>query len=280
MNPAFNWIGPAYFSAIGTPLIAGREFTLRDAENAPKVAIINQTMARYFFGKENPLGRHLWRGSKGTIPIEIVGVVRDAKYQTLREDTLRTVYLPIQQDDTIENCTFFVRSASDGPGRGTAIRSAVAGLDPNLPVYNLESMQGQINESIYTDRIVAVLSLFFGGLATLLAAIGLYGVMAYNVARRTREIGVRMALGAERGTVLWLVMREVAMLAGIGIAIALPAAYAVGRALNAQLFGVPPADFAVLIGSAVFLAVIATLAGYLPALRATRIDPLIALRYE
>jgi hypothetical protein len=278
MNPHTNWIGPGYFSAMGIPLIAGREFTRRDAFKAPPVALINETMARYFFGKENPLGRHAGFGKD--LNIEIVGVVRDGKYRTLREETKRTMYLPWMQDSTIEDMTFFVRAADDEKSLGGALRGAVAALDPNLPVYGLKTMQAEIDDSIYIDRMIAALSSFFGGLATLLAAIGLYGVMAYSVARRTREIGLRMALGAERGHVVWLVMREVTLLAGIGIAVALPVAYGLGRAVNSQLYGVQPADFGVLAGGTVLLALVAGVAGYVPARRASRVDPLVALRYE
>ncbi len=278
MSPHTNWIGPGYFSAMGIPLIAGREFTRRDAFKAPPVAVINETMARYFFGKENPLGRHAGFGKD--LNIEIVGVVRDGKYRTLREETKRTMYLPWMQDSTIEDMTFFVRAAGDEKSLGGALRGAVAALDPNLPVYGLKTMQTEIDDSIYIDRMIAALSSFFGGLATLLAAIGLYGVMAYSVARRTREIGVRMALGAERGHVVWLVMREVTLLAGIGIAVALPVAYGLGRAVNSQLYGVQPADFGVLAGGTVLLALVAAMAGYVPARRASRVDPLVALRYE
>ncbi|HWZ29731.1 MAG TPA: ABC transporter permease [Bryobacteraceae bacterium] len=280
MNPYTNDVGPGYFSAMGIPLIAGREFTRADASGAPTVAIINEKMAQYFFGKESALGRRFGFGRDKTTSIEIVGVVKNSKYDNLREEMTRTVYLPWAQDDRIEQMTFYVRSSQHAGGIGSALRGAVAALDANLPVYDLATVETGIANSIYIDRMIAALSTFFGALATLLAAIGLYGVMAYNVARRTREIGLRMALGAERGSVLWLVMKEVALLAGVGIAVALPAAYAVGRAVNSQLYGVPPADFAVLAGGALLLALVAAVAGYFPALRATRVDPLVALRYE
>jgi ABC-type antimicrobial peptide transport system permease subunit len=190
------------------------------------------------------------------------------------------MYTPWAQDPTIDSMTFFLRTAGTESSLGAALRGTVAGFDPNLPVYDLKTMQTEIDDSIYIDRMIAALSSFFGGLATLLAAIGLYGVMAYNVARRTREIGLRMALGAERGHVVWLVMREVTLLAGVGIAVALPIAYGLGRAVNSQLYGVQPADFGVLAGGMVLLALVAALAGYVPARRASRVDPLVALRYE
>jgi predicted permease len=279
MNPYVNWIGPGYFSVAGIPLVAGREFT-REDRGGRQVAVINETMAHYFFGNGSAIGRHLGFGKDKAPVVEIVGVVRDGKYEDLREKVIRTVYVPWTQDDGIDSMSFFVRSAGDGVALGSEIRGSVAALDRNLPVYALKTVRAEIDESIYTDRMIAALSSFFGGLATLLAAIGLYGVMAYSVTRRTREIGLRMALGAERGHVIWLVMREVVMLAGIGIAVALPIAYGLGRAVNSQLYGMPPADFAVLAGGAVLLAMVAGLAGYVPAWRASRVDPLVALRYE
>ncbi len=275
MNPYVNDVGAGYFSAMGIPLIAGREFTLADGSTAPKVAVINQTMARYFFGDANPLGRHLGFGASKTLDVEIVGVVRDGKYVDLREKTVRTMYVPWTQDKTIEQMTFFVRSTGPVPAQ-----AAVAALDPDMPVYAVETTEAHIADSIYIDRMIATLSSFFGGLATLLAAVGLYGVMAYSVARRTREIGVRMALGARRGDVLWMVFRHTALLAGIGIAVALPLSFGLGRAIQSQLYGVSPADFRVIAASAVLLAFVAAAAGYFPALRATRVDPLTALRHE
>jgi len=279
MNPYTNWVGPGYFSAAGIPLVAGREFTRADS-GSHKVGVINQTMAQFFFGGRSPLGMHFGFGAGKTPDVEIVGVVRDGKYADLREKVFRTVFVPWAQDQGIDSMSFFVRTVGDEISLGGALRGAVAALDSNLPVYGLKTMQAEIDDSIYIDRMIAALSSFFGALATLLAAIGLYGVMAYSVARRTREIGLRMALGAERGHVVWLVMREVTLLAGIGITVALPIAYGLGRAVNSQLYGVQPADFGVLAGGTVLLALVAGVAGYVPARRASRVDPLIALRYE
>jgi len=275
MNPLMNWIGPGYFSGMGIPLVAGREFTPADGTAAPKVAIVNQTMAHYFFGDRNPLGRHVGYNGSKTPDVEIVGVVRDSKYLDLREKIDRTMFVPWTQDKTIEQMTFFVRSAQPVPAQ-----AAVAAIDPDLPVYGVETTESRIADSIYIDRMIATLSSFFGALATLLAAVGLYGVMAYSVARRTREIGVRMALGARRGDVLWMVLRHTALLAGIGIALALPLTFGLGRAIQSQLYGVSPADFRVIAVSAILLALVSAAAGYFPALRATRVDPLTALRHE
>jgi predicted permease len=280
MNPYINWVGPGYFSAMGIPLVAGREFTRRDDMGAPKVVVINESMARTFFGQRSPLGMHIGRGRGKDLDIEIVGVVKDGKYSNLREKVFRTVYYPWTQDQKLDSMTFFLRAAGNDGGLGGAVRGSVAGFDANLPIYDLKTMEAGIDESLFIDRMIAALSSFFGALATLLAAIGLYGVMAYSVARRTREIGLRMALGAERGHVVWLVMREVTLLAGIGIAVALPVAYGLGRAVNSQLYGVQPADFGVLAGGTVLLALVAGVAGYVPARRASRVDPLVALRYE
>jgi ABC-type antimicrobial peptide transport system permease subunit len=185
------------------------------------------------------------------------------------------MYVPWMQDKSTEQMTFFVRSA--GP---VAPQATVAALDPNLPVYAVETTEAHIADSIYIDRMIATLSSFFGALATLLAAVGLYGVMAYSVARRTREIGVRMALGARRQDVLWMVLRHTALLAGIGIALALPLSLGLGRAIRSQLYGVSPADFRVIAASAILLAIVSAAAGYFPALRATRVDPSTALRHE
>ena len=185
------------------------------------------------------------------------------------------MYVPWTQDKTIEQMTYFVRSS--GP---VGAQAAVAALDPDMPVYDLQTTEAHIADSIYIDRMIATLSSFFGALATLLAAIGLYGVIAYSVARRTREIGVRMALGARRQDVLWMVLRQTAILAGIGIALALPLSIGLGRAIQSQLYGVSPADFRVIAGSAILLAIVSATAGYFPALRAARSHSLTALRHE
>ncbi|MGH9612369.1 MAG: ABC transporter permease, partial [Bryobacteraceae bacterium] len=287
MNIEFNWVGPAYFSTMGIPLISGRGIARSDGPDAPKVAVINETFARHFFGRDNPLGRLFCFGAGNVKPdIEIVGVVKDAKYSRLREKPMRFIYLPYVQKPskyaqaTFGQTTFYIRTTQDPIQTASTLRARVHDLDSSLPVLDMKTMEQQIDESIFLDRFIAALSAAFGALATLLAAIGLYGVMAYIVARRTREIGIRMALGADRRNVLSLVMKEVAMMAAIGIAIAVPVSFLVARTIRSQLYGVPGNDPLILICSAAGVALIALLAGYVPALRATRVDPLVALRYE
>ena len=280
MNPGVNGVGPGFFATMGQPLLAGREFTVKDVAGAPKVAIINETMSQYFFGKDNPLGRHIGWGRNDAADIEIVGVVKDSKTTTLRQEARRFVYVPYMQEAEISQMTFYVRARSDASGIGASVRQTAQRIDPNLPIFDMKTMAVVMDESLFVERLVAALSVAFGGLATLLAAIGLYGVMSYSVARRTREIGIRMALGAERKSVLWLVLREVALMVLAGVAIGLPIAVALSRVVQSQLFALSAYDPIALAGAAVLLTTVALVAGYLPARRATRVDPMLALRYE
>jgi len=280
LNPYVNGVGPDYFGTIQQPLVAGREFTMKDAATAPRVAIINETMARYFFGTSNPLGRHLGWGRDSGTPIEIVGVARDSKMATLRQEPKRFVYIPYAQETELGEMTFYVRARGEATSLTASIRDAARHVDPNLPLFNLKAMTTVVDESLFVERMVAALSLAFGGLATLLAAIGLYGVMSYSVARRTREIGIRMALGAERASVLWLVLREVSLMVSLGVAIGVPLTLVLSHLVQSQLFELSSHDPTALFASATILATVALLAGYLPARRATRVDPMVALRYE
>jgi predicted permease len=279
MNPDINSVGPQYFATMRQPLVAGREFTDRDVEGAPKVAIVNEALARYFFGGGSPIGRRLGFRRNGA-DLEIVGIVKDFKNTNLREEPKRFVFMPFAQTDELNEMTFYVRARGDGAAITTAVRAAVQQVDANLPIYGMKLMTTQVDESLFIERMVAGLSVAFGVLATLLAAIGLYGVMSYSVARRTREIGIRMALGAERRSVLWLVLREVALLVALGVGIGVPVAIASGRLVQSQLFELSATDPIALAIATALLACVALVAGYLPARRATRVDPMLALRYE
>ena len=280
MNPNFDGVGPRYFSTMGVSLVRGREFTERDVKGAPPVAIINETMAKYFFGDTDPIGRRFGVGGGPPTSIEIVGVVKDVRSLALRDTPPRYAYIPYMQDDSLTQLTFYVRAAGGEAHVFDAVRQTVRRLDANLPVFDVKSMEAQVAESLFVERMVAALSVAFGGLATLLAAIGLYGVMSYAVARRTREIGIRMALGAEPRGVLWLVLKEVALLSAFGVTVGLLTAYFAARRVESQLFGLAPNDPVTLVSAVALLLTVALVAGFVPARRATRIDPLLALRTE
>jgi predicted permease len=277
-----NRVGPRFFGTLGMPLLLGRDFDSRDNENSPKVAVVNETMAHYFFGNENPIGRRFgWGDSKDRKDFEIVGVVKDAKYMNLREKTPRTAYVYCFQDtENLEWTNFAVRAAGTPNAILSQIRSEIQAMDKSLTISALRTLDEQINDSLRQERLVATLSSLFGLLALGLASIGLYGVMSYAVARRTNEIGIRMALGAQQRDVLWLVARETLWLVLIGLAIGLPAALVAARLISSRLFGLTPTDPLTITLATALLAVVARLAGYLPARRASRVDPMVALRCE
>jgi predicted permease len=282
MNPNVNHVSPGFFKALGIPMFAGRDFTTRDAMNAPKVVVVNEKFARHYFGERSAVGRHIGLGGDpGTkTDIEIIGVVRDTKYTTMRADVPRQVYFPYLQNDWASQMTVYVRTSLSSAEMFPRMRAAVRKIDANLPVYQLKTEERQRDDSLAVERLAASLSGAFGVLATVLAAVGLYGVMAFLVTRRTREIGIRMALGAAAGNVIWLVMREVLLLAGIGIIVGVPAALALTRLLANQLYNVAPNNPATVIAATLGIIVIAALSGYVPALRAARVDPVAAIRSE
>lgn len=279
INPEVNAVGPDYFRTLGIPLVAGRDFTAADGPGAPKVAIVNEKMAQYFWGKESPIGRRFSFGRLNEPDIEVVGIVRDGKQASLKDEVARLVYIPYAQDEELGGLTGFVRSERSEVS-GAALRRAVTEIDAAVPVFEVRTMERVADESLFFDRMVAMLSAGFGALATLLAAIGLYGVMSYAVARRRREIGLRMALGAEPRSVVWSVMKEVSSLTVIGIGVGVPASIAVSRLVQSQLFGVAAGDPATVAAASFLLLAVALLAGYVPAGQATRIDPVRALRAE
>jgi predicted permease len=280
MSPCFDAVGPGYFQTLGIPLVTGREFTARDRAGAPRVAVVNDVFANSYFHNESPIGHRFGLGRGARADIEIVGVVRGARYSRVDEKIPSEFYLAFAQDPNPSSLVVYARTAGDPKTVFAALRREASSLDPSLPITSLRTMEDQIDESLYAQRAMAALSAFFGILATLLAAIGLYGVMAYTVTRRTREIGIRLALGAGRASLLKLVLLEVALLTAAGVAIAIPVALAVTRLVRSELYGIVPNDPLSIAAAALVLASVALLAGYIPAERATRVDPLTALRYE
>jgi predicted permease len=276
-----NAVGPDYFRTLGIGLAAGREFTPQDTANGRKVAIVSQGFARYLFEAANPVGRHIVIGSSDT-DAEIVGVVRDSRYSSVREDPPRFLYLPFSQggSDFTRQACYFVRVQGSEQSAMAAVRGIVKQLDANLPIDRLTSMSTVIDDSIYRERLLATLAIAFGMLAGVLAAVGLYGIVSYAVARRTREFGIRLVLGAVPATVLALVTREVAVLVGIGIAVGLPAAWALARFAESQFYGVHANDPWILAGATLLIAAVAAAAALAPARRAMRIAPVEAIRHE
>ena len=281
-NVSFNAVGSAHFRAIGVPLLAGREFTDADNINAPKVAIVNETFARRFNLGANPVGKRMGIGSSDTVPlnIEIVGLVRDMKYANVKRDVPPVYFMPHRQQGQVSSLYFYVRTASDPNTMLRSMRQLVQRLDPMLPVENLRTMPEEVRINTFEDRMITTLAGSFALLATLLASIGLYGVLAYSIAQRTREIGVRMALGASAADVRLLVLRQVGLMTVIGGVIGLAGALALGRGAQSMLYKMSGADPSVMMVSVVFLTLVALAAGYVPALRASRVSPMQALRYE
>ena len=297
MNPWTLDVGARFFETLGIPVRQGRAFTDRDAAGGPPVAIVNESFARYFFGDANPIGRRIgFSAQNDPARMEIVGVVKDTAYSQVRpgengpdDDGFRrplhgmprVLYTPYRQSDSLSHMTFYVRAAAAAaPSVPALVREAVQRVDRTLPLQRLTTLTDTVTRSLAVEHMLAWLSLIFGALATTLAAVGLYGVMSYTVARRTREIGIRIALGAERRDVLGLVLGEVGVLTGAGIVLGLPGAYLVGRAAESQLFGLTPLDPVSLVAAAVLLASVGFAAGYLPARRAAGTAPVLALRAD
>jgi predicted permease len=274
-------VGPEYFRTIETPVMLGRDFTSADRAGAPKVAAVNKTAAHFYFGDINPIGRRVsmpgYRGDSSWL--EIVAVVEDAKYHDLRERAIPMVYIPLFQSPE-SGVTFEVRTGIPPSNATTAMIDAVKATDGRLPVFGIKTLSNQLDESLLQERLVASLSSAFGALALLLAGVGLYGLMAYAVNRRTNEIGIRMALGARPFEIAGMMLRETLLLVGLGLAIGIPAAIVASRLIASELYGLKPDDASTMALAILVTAGIAALAGYLPALRASRVDPMIALRYE
>jgi predicted permease len=276
----FNAVAPSYFKAIGTPLLEGREFNERDTMTAAKVAIVNERFARYYFGGKSPLGRHV---TSVGVTYEIVGVARDAKYRSLRDEVIRTIYTSwMQRDDTQPGSFSYIAQVKAGDPMRLAplLEKLVREADPVLRLRKVETYNRLIDESIVTERIMATLGGFFGALALMVACLGIFGVLAFQVSRRVNEIGVRMALGASRSGIVTLVLRDVLVMLAVGCAVGTLGSLALTGLTRKMLFGVTPTEPGVFATAAMVLGAAAFIAGWLPARRASRIDPMVALRHE
>ena len=276
-------VGPRFFETMGIGLLLGREFTLGDAETSSRVAIISESMARKYFPDENPLGRRFgFDGAKSSGDIEIVGVVKDIKHRIGEAETQEAAWIPYTQapPDMYGQMTLLARTAGASASIAPAIRAEVKSIDKNLPLGNVESEAAELDDYLGGWRSMGTLLSFFSGLALLLAALGLYGAMSYLVQRRTKELGIRLALGAEKRRLLWMVLREALLLVAAGVMAGVPIAWAASRLISGMLFGVKATDPATFATAVLLMSATALLAAYLPAQRAARVDPILALRYE
>jgi predicted permease len=281
---SFEWehITPGYFAVLRLPVLAGRVFSDQDGPNTAKVVVVNESFVRKFYGNpEQAIGRTFSeRGSKGKEPRLIVGVVKDAKHFSLHDQPAPIFYSPIFQDEAPNAAAVYVRTMQAPEDAASTVRAALNSIDSKLVIDSLQSMQAQIDGTLTSERMLSFLASGFGIVALFVTAIGLYGVLAYSIAQRTREIGIRMALGATRGSVVKMVMREVLLLTGFSIAVAMPLSLVLGTLVKSQLFGVSDRDPATLLLVTVAMGTVALLAAWGPAHRATRVQPITALRYE
>jgi predicted permease len=274
-----NEINAGYFKTMGVPLMAGREFTAADVSGAAKVAIVNEAFAKKFNLGRDAVGKHMSTGGT-TLDIEIVGLVQNAKYSQVKQQVPPIYFLPFRQATRVGNLTLYVRSGIDPAQMLRQIPPTIARLDANLPVENLKTLPDQVRQNVFLDRMISTLSAAFALLATLLAAVGLYGVLAYTVSQRTREIGLRMALGADGARVRGMVLKQVMTMTLVGGLIGIAAAIGIGMSASSLLFQLQGYDPFVIAAACVVLSIVAFGAGYIPAHRASRVDPMLALRYE
>lgn len=279
-NSSYNEVGPGYFKTLGVPLLSGREFTASDVAGSAKVAIVNEQFAKKFNLGRDAVGKRMALGNGPDLDIEIVGLAQNAKYSEVRDEIPPVFFLPYRQVERVSDATFYVRTMGDPSPTVGAIRPFVRGIDSDLPVEELRTLPQQVSENVFQDRIVSILAASFAGLATILAAVGLYGVLAYTVSQRTREFGLRMALGAAPSRVRTLVMKQVFWMTAVGGVLGVIGAGFVGRQMASLLFEMEGHDPMALGSAAVVLGLVALAAGFVPALRASRLDPMKALRFE
>ncbi len=283
-NTSYAMVGSTFFETMEIPIVAGRAIDKRDVEGAPVAAVVNQVFAQKYFPGQNPVGRHFGLGgTNNSTDLEIVGVARTARYNSLKREIPPVTYIPWVQSPKgrrLREMVFELRATGDPLALANTVRQIVHQMGPQVPVADMTTQSRRIDQTILQERTFAQLCACFGGLALLMACVGLYGTMAYAVARRTGEIGIRMALGATRSRVVWMILREVAALSAVGLVIGLVAAYETTTFLKSFLFGVKPNDPFAIGASVAILIACALLAGYFPAFRASRIDPMEALRNE
>jgi predicted permease len=279
-NSRYNEVGAGYFGMMGIPMLQGRDFTTADVLGAPRVAIVNQAFARKFHLGTDAVHKFMSTRSNDSLNIEIVGLAKDAKYSSVKDTVPPLFFIPWRQDARIGSLYFYARSTTPPEGQLAAITALIKRLAPSVPVEDLKTMPQQIRENVFLDRLISILSVVFACLATLLAAVGLYGVLAYTVQQRTREIGVRMALGADAGKVRGLVVRQVGAMSVLGGVLGIGLALALGKVMKSLLYGLTGTDPLVFVLSLTTLAAVAAAASYVPARRASLVDPIEALRYE
>ena len=281
-NSRFNAVGAGYFRTMGTALLAGREFLPSDVRDGARVAIVNEAFAEKFNLGRDAVGKFMGRSGSGpdSLSIQIVGLLPNIKYNDVKREPQPVFYLPWVQERFVSNLYFYVSTSLPPEQLLSTIPTVMRRIDASLPVEELRTMPQQLRDNVFMDRLISILSAAFAVLATLLAGVGLYGVLAYSVAQRTREIGVRMALGADRSRVQAMVLRQVGLMVAVGATIGVLGAVGLGRAARSLLFGLEGHDPIVFTLAVLLLALVALSAGFVPALRASQTDPMHALRYD